>query len=139
MAISVTNAIVSLDPFRRLEGTLVFSGTLNTELSAQGLEGSVLVAGTEERTGGGEETQLNGPLRALTSPPRACLGLNQEQSTALGARGRTNLIAHLCAATVEYLDWIVYKDQEFGTPGLLFDFLAHRGRSKQPPAATDGS
>lgn len=40
--VSVTNAIVSLHPFRRLEGTLVFSGTLNTELSAQGLEGSVL-------------------------------------------------------------------------------------------------
>lgn len=60
MAISVTNAIVSLDPFRRLEGTLVFSGTLNTELSAQGLlEGSVLGAGTEERTGGGGDTTHN--------------------------------------------------------------------------------
>lgn len=119
MAISVTNAIVSLDPFRRLEGTLVFSGTLNTELSAQGLEGSVLGAGTEERTPGGGGNTAQRPPEGFNNPSRACLGLNQEQSTALRARGRTDLIAHLCAAAVEYLDWAVYKDQEFGTPGLL--------------------
>lgn len=85
--INVTDVVASLDPFRRLEGTFVFSGTLNTELSAQGLEGSVLggQGGLRRELLGGHSSMT--PLKALTSPPRMCLGPNQDQSTAPGARG----------------------------------------------------
>lgn len=120
MAISVTNAIVSLNPFRRLEGTLVFSGTLKTELSAQGLEGSVLGAGDEERTPAGSTVEwpaegFNQPLQGV---PWAELGAKHRDWSQGPDRPHCSP-RPLCAAAVEYLVWAVYKDQEFGTPSLL--------------------
>lgn len=116
--ISVINAIVSLDPFRRLEGTLVFLETLNTELSAQGLEGSVLGAGDEERTPWGSTAQW--PSEGFNQCPQGVPWAEpRAKHSAWSQRPDRQLTSVPLCCCSGILDWIVYKDQEFGTPSLL--------------------